>query len=46
LDAIVEWPFLFWAPHHPVLAVVAIVVMLAIVLGGWRVFYGYPWKKK
>ena len=44
LPAIVEWPFLLWAPHHPVLAVVLIAVFLVGLFVAWR-FFGYPTRK-
>ena len=43
LHAFLFWPFFFWAPFHGLFSLIVILVVLALIFGHRRPYYGYPY---
>jgi len=43
LHALMFWPFLFFWPFHGLFSLILIVVVLSLIFGRRRYYYGYPW---
>ncbi len=43
LHAILFWPFFFWAPFHGLFSLIVIVLVVSLIFGRRRYYYGHPW---